>query len=76
MTNDEIKQALRERCPVIHHERTHQTAITYAYAQAWRVTVDKHGRFISSLELVTGVGIRSMTVAAADECEILKGAER
>ncbi len=72
MTNDEIKQALRERLPIRHRDRAHQTAITYAYAQAWRVTVDKYGRFVSSLELVTGGAIRSMTVAAAEECEILK----
>ena len=74
MTNDEIKQALREHCKVKHINRTHQTAIVYDYAQAWRVTVDKFGRFISSLELVTRVGGRlSVTIANADECELWEG---
>ena len=76
MTNDEIKIALRERLPIRHRDRARQTAFVYEYAQAWRVTVDKYGRFISSLELVTGGNVRSMTVASADECEILKGAEQ
>lgn len=76
MTNDEIKQALRERCPVIHHERTHQTAITYAYAQAWRVTVDEHGQFVSSLELVTFGRIKSIVIARAEECELMEGAKQ
>ena len=73
MTNDEIKKALREHCPIRHLSEAHQTAIVYAYAQAWRVTVDIAGRFISSLELVAGGNCPSITIANADECEILKG---
>ena len=74
MTNDEIKQALRERCRIRHKCKSAQTVIVYRYAQAWRVTVDKHGQFVSSLELVTCGNPASMTVALADECEIWKGA--
>lgn len=72
MTNDEIKKALRTRCPILHRDRNQQTAITYAYAQAWRVSVDFRGDFISSLELVSGGKIRSMTIADANDCEIVE----
>ena len=70
MTNDEIKRALLERLPIVHEDRVRRTVIIYDYAKAWRVTVDKFGRFISSLELVTGGKIRSVTVALAEECKI------
>lgn len=73
MTNDEIKKALREHLPIKHRCEAHQTAIIYAYAQAWRVTVDIAGRFISSLELVAGGNRPSITIANADECEIFEG---
>lgn len=73
MTNDEIKQALRERCKIKHTDRAHQTAIVYDHAQAWRVTLDKFGHFISSLELVTGGSRPSVTIANAEECELWKG---
>ena len=73
MTNDEIKKALRERCRIRHKCRKAHTAIVYQYAQAWRVTVDKNGQFVFSLELVTGGNPASMTVALADECEIWTG---
>ena len=74
MTNDEIKQALREHCKIAHHDRMHQTTIVYDFAQAWRVTLDKFGRFISSLELVKHFGYcSSVTIANAEECELLEG---
>ena len=73
MTNDEIKEALRNQCKIAHLDKTHRTAIVYDHAQAWRVTVDKFGRFISSLELVTGGNHPSVTIANADECELWEG---
>lgn len=73
MTNDEIKQALRERCKIKHIDNAHQTVIVYDHAQAWRVTLDKFGRFISSLELVTGGNRLSVTIANAEECELVEG---
>lgn len=73
MTNDEIKKALREKCKIAHKDKTHRTAFVYEYAQAWRVTVDQYGRFISSLELVTGGNHSSITIANADECELWEG---
>lgn len=72
MTNDEIKKALLLRCPIRHRNRAHETAIVYAYAQAWRVSVNYRGEFISSLELVTGGNVHSLTVAAIEECELLE----
>lgn len=76
MTNDEIKIALRKRCPIIHNYKYRQTKIKYLYARAWRVTVDRYtGAFVSELELVDRTG-RSITIAPADECEMLEGAER
>lgn len=76
MTNDEIKQALSERLPIMHRDKTHQTAIVYDYAQAWRVTVDEHGQFVSSLELVTFGRIKSIVIARAEECELMEGAKQ
>lgn len=73
MTNDEIKKALRDHCKITHHDRAHQTAIVYDHAQAWRVTVDDDGHFISTLELVDAGNHLSVTIAKADECEIWKG---
>ena len=73
MTNDEIKQALRDRCKISHIDKAQQTFIVYDHVRAWRVTVDKFGRFISSLELVASGSTPSVTIAAADECEIWKG---
>ena len=73
MTNEEIKKSLRERLPIRHKCKLHDTAIIYAYAQAWRVSVDKNGNFISCLELVSGSNCRSLTVAPVEECEIYKG---
>lgn len=70
MTNDEIKEALKNRLPIRHRDRVRQTAIIYAYAQAWRVFVDEHGRFVSALELVAGGNVPSVTIARADDCEI------
>lgn len=72
MTNDEIKRALRTRCLIIHRDPKQQTVTAYSHAQAWRVSVDKFGAFISSLELV---GNNTVTIALAEECEIAqKGA--
>ena len=73
MTNDEIKKALRERLPIRHKYPLHKNAIIYHHAQAWRVSVDYQGNFISSLELVTGGNRCSVTVAPVEECEIYEG---
>lgn len=70
MTNDEIKEALKSKCRIKHNYREHQTAIIYHHVQAWRVTVDKDGRFISSLELVTGGNRPTVITARAEDCEI------
>lgn len=67
MTNDEIKKALYKKCPIIHHDKKSGCDVVYGYAQAWRVSVDMYGEFISSLELVKG---QSITVAKADECDL------
>ena len=73
MTNDEIKKALKYKMQIRHCDRAHQTAIIYAYAKSWRVSVDDLGRFISSLELVTGGNCPSVTIANAEECELVEG---
>lgn len=71
MTNDEIKEALIRKYKVRHVVRG--TSILYAYAQAWRCSVGIRGEFVSSLELVSLTGeAPSVTIARADECEILK----
>ena len=68
MTNDEIKRALRTRCLIIHRDPKQQTENVYAFAQAWRVTVNDRWEYVSSLELVKG---NSVTIAPADQCEII-----
>lgn len=73
MTNEEIKKALLERLPIRHNCNLHGTAIIYAYAQAWRVSVDYQGNFISCLELVSCGNRNSITVAPVEECEIYEG---
>lgn len=71
MTNDEIKKALLSHCRVAHIiDKETGSAIVYDHAQAWRVTVDRNGHFISSLELVDAKHHSSLTIARADECEI------
>ena len=70
MTSEEIRRALITKSPIRHRDRVRQTAIIYAYAQAWRVFVDEYGRFVSALELVAGGNVPSVTIARADDCEI------
>lgn len=73
MTNDEIKEALIRKYKVRHVDRVRGMSILYAYAQAWRCSVGIRGEFVSSLELVSLTGeAPSVTIARADECEILK----
>lgn len=72
MTSEEIKTALLKKAPIRHNDRQHQTAIVYAYAQACRVYVDKHGRLVSTLELVAGGNARSIVIAMAEDCELFR----
>lgn len=69
MKGEDIRIALRQKCRIVHNDPKSQTQIIYDYAQAWRVSVDMYGEFISSLELVKG---GSVTVALANQCEFMR----
>lgn len=72
MTADEIKQAIKSQRPILHRDRLRNTEIQYHHAQAWRVSLDYQGNYISSLELVSFPPGSSVTIANADECELMQ----